>query len=99
MWPFIVVIAVFLIFLMIVGVLFLKPLIVVGSNLIVLYFLSLRIHTEITKYDRGDIYVYSAIASLLVILIVGNFLPLWWVTTAAFLSFVFTHLYILTKKS
>ena len=99
MWPLILAFIAFIVFAIIMAKLFFIPVVVVGANLVILYFLFLRIYTEITKYKRGDIYAYSTIAAILLLLIFRNFLPLWWITTMTFLSFVITHIYILFQKS
>src|SRR5574341_1741826 len=95
LWPSILILAAFILFGVILGTLFLIPLIIVISNIIILYFIFLRVHTEITKYKRGDIYAYSTIAAVLIMVIFGNFLPTWRITTAALLAFVIAHIYIM----
>lgn len=90
--------AAFIIFGIILGWLFLMPLVVVGANIIILYFLFLRIYTEITKYKRAEHYALSFAAAMLILLITKNFLPVWWITTASLLAFVITHVYIQFEK-
>ena len=90
--------AAFIIFGIILGWLFLMPLIAVATNIIILYFLFLRIYTEITKYKRNEHYALSFAAAALILLIVKNFLPLWWITTCTLLAFIITHVYILFEK-
>jgi len=89
---------VFIIFGIILGFLFLMPLVVVGANIIILYFLFLRIYTEITKYKRAEHYALSFVAAMMILLIAKNFIPLWWITTATLLAFFITHIYILFEK-
>ncbi|VVB81051.1 Uncharacterised protein [uncultured archaeon] len=98
MLPAIIALIAFIIFVVILTVLFLKPLVVVLANTIILYLLFLRVYTEITKYKRAKIYTTTAIIALLIVYLLGNFLPLWWITTAGMLMFVMTHLYIMYKK-
>ena len=88
----------FIIFAVILGWLFLMPLVVVAANAIILYFLFLRIYTEITKYKRSEHYALSFVAAMMILLIVKNFLPFWWITTATLLAFMITHIYILLEK-
>jgi len=88
----------FIIFAIILGVLFLMPMVTVGANIIILYFLFLRIYTEIIKYKRAEHYALSFAAAMLILLITKNFLPLWWITTASLLAFIITHIYILFEK-
>lgn len=88
----------FIVFGTILGFLFLMPLVVVGANAIILYFLFLRIYTEITKYKRSEHYALSFVAAMMILLIVKNFLSVWWITTATLLAFVITHVYILFEK-
>jgi len=93
-----IVLALVIIFVFIMGFVFLKPLIVVGANAIVLYFLFLRIYTEIKKYKRGDLYLICGAASILLLVIFGNFLPLWMITTAGLLTLAIVHVYLLFEK-
>jgi hypothetical protein len=99
LWPSILILAAFIVFAFILGFLFLMPLVVVGVNIIILYFLFLRIYTEITKHKRMEIYAYSVVAAAVILLLTKNFLPVWWVTTLALLTFVIAHVYLLLKKS
>ena len=98
LWPSILILAAFILFGVILGILFVMPFIVVGSNIIILYCVFLRVYTEITKYKRGDIYAYSAAAAVLIMVIFKNFLPTWWITTASLLAFVIAHIYISIEK-
>ena len=98
LWPSILALIAFIIFGIIMGFLFLLPLISVAANIIILYFLWLRIYTEITKYKRGEIYLLSGAASILILLLLGNFFPLWWFTTVAFLAFIITHIYLIFEN-
>jgi hypothetical protein len=98
MWPTILILAVFIVFALILGFMFLIPLIVVGGNLVILYFLFLRVYTEITKYKRGELYVLSGAAAIFLLLIIGNFLPLWWITTASLLAFAIAQVYSILIK-
>lgn len=96
--PTILILIAFLIFAFVLGYLFLMPLVVVGTNIIILYFLFLRIYTEITKYNRGNTYAYSAVAAALILVITKNFIPVWWITTWALITFIIAQVYILLKK-
>lgn len=99
LWPNTAILILFLVFIGVLGMLFLAPLIEAAVNAIILYFLGLRFHTELIKYDRGQHYLIAGILSALFISLVGNFLPLWWITTVALLAFVLVHLYLtLTKR-
>ena len=98
MLPSILALIAVIIFVIIMSVLFLKPLVSVLANTILLYLLFLRVYTEITKYKRANIYAVCAVLALLVVFLAGNFLPLWWITTAGLLMFVLAHAYILYKK-
>ena len=98
MWPAILLLIAFLIFAIILITLFLIPLIIVAINIVILYFLFLRIYTEIKKYGRGNLYLVSAVATVILLFLIKNFLPLWQITTAALLTFVIAHLYLLFKK-
>ena len=98
MWPIILALIAFIIFAIILTTLFLMPLIVVGTNTVILYFLFLRIYTEIKKHKRGEIYLLSGAAAAFILFITGNFLPLLRITTAALLAFVIAHAYLLWEK-
>jgi len=78
--------------------LFFIPFVTVGANAIILYFLFLRIYTEIKKYKREYEYLMGFLAACFIILLTGNFLPFWSITTAVFLSFIFVHVYIILDK-
>ena len=98
MWPFILALVAVIIFVIIMSVLFLKPLALVLANTIILYILFLRVYTEITKYERGNIYAACGAISLLTIYLTGNFLPIWWITTAGLMAFVLAHIYVMYKE-
>ncbi|HLF54579.1 MAG TPA: hypothetical protein VI612_02570 [Candidatus Nanoarchaeia archaeon] len=98
MWMSIFAIIVFIIFAMIMSFVFLMPLIKVAANAVILYFIWLRVYTEIKKYKRTELYVMSALASALILLLTGNFLPLWWITTMAILAMIIARLYLLWEK-
>ncbi len=98
MWLSIFAIIVFIIFVMIMSFVFLMPLIKVAANAAILYFIWLRVYTEIKKYKRTEVYVMSAVAASLILLITGNFLPLWWITTMAILAMIIARLYLLWEK-
>jgi len=99
MWPFILALIAFIIFAIILTTLFLMPLINVGTNIIILYFLFLRVYTEVTKHKRGEVYLLSGAAAALGLVLIGNFLPVWWITTASLLAFVIAHAYLAWEKS
>jgi len=98
MWPGLIALLGFLIFVGIIISLFLVPLIVVGVNVAILYCLFLCIHKEVRKYKRGELYLKAGLLAAIAILIFGNFLPLWWITTLALLSFFIVHVYLFLKN-
>jgi len=98
MWPSILLVIGFIVVLGVMGILFLMPLIEVAINGILLYFLFLRMYTEITKYKRGEDYLISGVAAALILAITKNFLPLWWLTTGILLMFVIAQLYRSLRK-
>ena len=97
-WMSFIILALFVLFAAIMLKLFLFTLVEVVINIFILYFLFLRIWTELTKYKRGEIYAMGAIAALIIFLIVGNFLPVWSVTTIALITLVLVHLYLLVPR-
>jgi|GEM_PF-2661655 len=98
MLPAILALVAVIIFVIIMSVLFLKPLVTVLANTIILYLLFLRVYTEIKKYKRAKIYITCAALSLLTVYLAGNFTPLWWITTAGILMFVLAHIYVMYKE-
>ena len=98
LWPSIFLLLAFIIFAVILGVAFLMPLLVVAANAIILYFLSLRIYTELVKYGRGKLYAICGAISIFILLITDNFMPTWWITTAALMTFFIVHMYIIYEK-
>jgi len=98
LWPSILLLLAFIIFAIILGTLFLVPLVVVAANIAILYFLFLRIYTEITKYNRVQHYALSFVAAALLTVITGNFLPVWRITTISLLAFAITHIYLMSEK-
>ncbi len=70
----------------IVSQLFLKDIIIVFANAVILYFIAIRINAELTKRKLYDEYLIAGLCSCIVLLLFGNFLPLWWITTALVLT-------------
>lgn len=98
MLPAILALIAVIVFVIIMSVLFLKPLFLVLANTIILYLLFLRVYTEITKYERANIYAACGAISLFAIYLTGNFLPIWWITTAGLLAFILAHVYVMYKE-
>ncbi|MBW3019063.1 hypothetical protein KY329_02685, partial [Candidatus Woesearchaeota archaeon] len=73
----------FLVFLALVSLLFAVDIFVVGINVIILYFTALKVHADLTKRKMFKEYGIAAAITAVFILLVGNFLPLWWITTVA----------------
>ena len=88
----------FLVFMGILSALFLIPLVSVTVNLAIIYFLFLRARADFLKYKRTELYIVAGVASILVLLIVGNLLPLWIFTTWFILTVIFVHVYLLLSK-
>ena len=84
---------IFLIFSLLMGFVFLVPMIVVFVNALILYCLTLRISTDINKSKQGELYLISGVAAALMLLIFGNFLPLWRVTSIAILTYIIARIY------
>jgi len=98
LWPSIIILIMFLIFGITMGFLFLVPLVTVAVNTVILYFLFLRIYTQITKYGKAEIYAFSFAAAALILIIIKNFLPLWWITTAAILAELLANAYRMFER-
>jgi len=78
-------------FVFLMGTLFLVPVLQVLLNGVILYLLTIRIYTEVKKYNRADLYLKCVIAASIVLLLIGNFLPLWTITSLGLVTFLFTH--------
>jgi len=97
MWPFILVLLMVLIVFGILGFLFLIPIIEAAANGIILYLLFLRVRTELKKI-KPDAYAIGLLAAVLLLLLFGNFLPLWWITSAALIGYILTQAYLALEK-
>lgn len=86
-----------IVFICIMAALFLVPLIEVTVNGIVLYLLFIRIYTEMTKYKRADLYVKCALVAGILMLLFGNYIPTWRITTWIFTTFALAHAYLAVK--
>lgn len=87
----------FAIFALILISLFLWTAIEVTINFVILYFLFLRVRTEIIKHKRGEIYLMAVVAAAIILLFAGNILPVWKITTLAIVTFILVQLYQLVK--
>ena len=59
----------------------------------------LPVSTVIHQYKRGEVYLLSGTAAVFGLVLIGNFLPLWWITTTSLLAFVIAHAYLAWEKS
>ena len=100
MWPSIIALALFLVFLVLVVALFLKNIIVVIINAAIIYFISLKILADIKKRDMLKDYLIGLAGGIVVLFFIKNLVPLWWPTQIIIYSLVIvkTGKYFLEKK-
>ncbi|RJP56763.1 MAG: hypothetical protein C4541_11575 [Candidatus Auribacter fodinae] len=77
---------------------FLIPLVTVAINLTILYFIFLHLRAEFTKRKRQESYLIGLVAALLLVVLIGNLLPVWKITTVAILTLLLGKLYIAATK-
>lgn len=88
----------FVLFALILLKLFLFTFLEVGVNLVILYFIFLHLRAELLKRKRGESYLISMLGGLIVILLLGNLIPLWRFTTLAILTLLFGKFYLAISK-
>ena len=93
-WAFIIALVVLVIFAVWAGWTLWLDIILLAVNSLVLWMIALRGFTEI-KEGKHYLYLISAIASVLSILIAGNYLPFWHVTTFAIITYAIVQVVIL----
>lgn len=98
MWPSIIALLGFLVFVFVLIYLFLFPLIEVAINMTIIYFIFLRIYTEITKHDKMDVYALTILAGILIALLTGSIGILWRVTVASIFAIALAQIYHLLKR-
>lgn len=98
MWPSIIAFLGFLIFVFILIYLSLFPLIEVAINMVILYFIFLRIYTEIAKHGKKDLYVMTILGGVLLAIIIGEIGLLWRLTVAAISTIIISQIYYLLKR-
>lgn len=88
-----------LLFALIVFLWFIQDIIAVIINGLILYILFLRISAGVVKYkNRRKLYLVSGLLSVLIVIFLGNPLPLWRITSAGLMSFVLVQAYLFLKK-
>jgi hypothetical protein len=80
MWIGIIALLVFIFFGFVVFALFVVDVVFIVINLLIIYLLFYYVRSELKR--KIDLYILCALLALSVLLIVGNFLPLWSITTA-----------------
>ena len=92
---------IFLFFIIVFSIVFLPTIIEVLINGAIIYFIFLKASADITKRNKLNIYVISALISLIFLVLAGNMFPLWWFTTFSVLTmFIAVLIFIIkTKKS
>jgi len=88
----------FVLFALILLKLFLFTFLEVGVNLVIVYFIFLHLRAELLKRKRGEAYLIGMLGGLIVILLLGNLIPLWRFTTLAILTLLFGKLYLALSK-
>ncbi len=79
------------------SIVFLPTILEVLINGAIIYFILLKASADITKRNRLKLYLFSGIISLFFMLISGNFLPLWSITTWTVLTMFIVLLVIFVK--
>jgi membrane protein YdbS with pleckstrin-like domain len=87
-------------FVVIFSILFIPAIIEALLNGAILYFIFLKTYSDIKKRKRHKLYLFSAIFSGIFLLLRGNILPLWSITSWAvlYMFIVLILLVISTKK-
>lgn len=80
MWPAIIGLAVFLVFLLMLGMLFATTVLSILVNGIILYLLCIRILTEVNKGWLKE-YGWGALLAFVAIALLGNMFGIFWVVT------------------
>lgn len=88
----------FVLFAVILMRLFLFAFLDVGINLAILYFIFLHLRAEFVKRKRAEVYLIGMLGGLIVLLLLGNVIPLWKLTTLAILSLLFGKLYLALSR-
>lgn len=97
MWPFVYALAVLALFAVFVSYLFLKDIIIVVVNVALLYLSGLKIHADLTKRNLFKEYGITAVFFVIILLLIGNFLPIWFLTSVVLLSTLAVQTYLFWK--
>lgn len=88
MWPSIISLVVFVLFVIFLAVLFLKDIFVVFVNTILLYAVALRVWKDWKQRHLRDYYVLAVLFSAMIVLLTGTVFPFWWATLVAVYAIV-----------
>ena len=100
MWPSIIALVVLIVFLALLGIVFIWDIFALIINGIIIYVIGLRTFAEIRKHHkRLNVYVVTGVISLAVIMFWRNFLPLWKFTTFLILAFVLAQAYFFVQMA
>lgn len=83
MWAQLIALALFVLLLTVIVIVFARDIIVVTTNVAILYFVWLKFYTDVVKKNRVKEYLWAGIAGVLITILVGKYIPLWWVTQFA----------------
>ncbi len=79
---------------------FIQDIISIFINGLILYLLFLRVSAEVSKKKKSrEVTLIAFLLSLAIVLLAGNPLPVWSITTACLLAFMLTQSYFWLKKS
>ena len=92
-WAFIIALVVLIIFAVWAGWVLWLDIILLAVNALILWMIALRSWAEI-KEGKHYLYLIGAIASVISILLAGNYLPFWHVTTFAVITFAIVQVVI-----
>ncbi|MBS3148055.1 hypothetical protein J4219_04175 [Candidatus Woesearchaeota archaeon] len=65
--------------------LFIAPLVEAAANVIILYFIALRLYGQVIRREQWEMYGLSMLAGLFVMILLGN-IPLLWMFTEVLLA-------------
>lgn len=91
MWPSILLLALLFIVFLAILITFIQDVIVVAANAFIIYLIAIRFTIEIRRGQYQE-YAGGAALSAVILLLVGNELPLWMITTFILQAFLIAQL-------
>ena len=88
----------FLAFLGLFSWLFAIDFLIIGINTVILYLIMLKARADLMKREMYKEYGIALAVSVAFLLLLGNFLPLWWITTVSVLAALGVQTYVFYKN-